>query len=478
VFLVATWRSFVATWRFSSRPGVSSSRTGVSKEEWVSPSKSVAPGRLLTQVAGERQTGALVVGGHPGGTVYLIEGRVTYAESASAPGVGELLTASGRLAGRTWRAALDAGTSRAQVGELLVTQGHLTQGELELCVLGAIYDAGYFALSPAAAPVEFLDGAVHWLGPVVRVDAAAVNRESRRRSRLLNEIFPDSRVDVAPVIPVPRAPVERVTLTAPQWELLVSADGQRTPADLAQLLGRAGYATIQELRRLAALGLIEPPAGREHKTETPDFVRLPRAHGTSAAVHRPVVKLDEGPLVPVVSVAARSSSASRPGGSAAPTSGSSRPDGSSNGFSGAGAAPNGRATDVVGARPSSGVATTGVATTGIAATGAATTGMAATGAAATDAATSGVTTNGHAAGLATAGPAAGLVTAGPITGGELPPAPDNGNTNGSMYRPPRLARRKPGAKLPKDLPDAGPPIHPGTDEVLLKRIRTALRALR
>jgi hypothetical protein len=391
----------------------------------VSPSKPVAPGRLLTQVAGERQTGALVVGGHPGGTVYLIEGRVTYAESASAPGVGELLTASGRLAGRTWQAALDAGTSRAQVGELLVTQGHLTQGELELCVLGAIYDAGYFALSPAAAPVEFLDGAVHWLGPVVRVDAAAVNREARRRCRLLDEIFPDSRVDVAPVIPVPRAPVERVTLTAPQWELLVSADGQRTPADLAQLLGRAGYATIQELRRLAALGLIEPPAGPEHKSETADFVRLPRAQGTSVAVHRPVVKLDEGPLVPVISVAARSSAAS---GSAGPTSGSSRPDGSTNGFSGAGAG--------------------------------------------------GVTTNGHTAGPATAGPATGPGTAGPITSGELPPAPDTGNANGSMYRPPRLARRKPGAKLPKDLPDAGPPIHPGTDEVLLKRIRTALRALR
>jgi len=89
-----------------------------------------------------------------------------------------------------------------------------------------------------------------------------------------------------------------------------------------------------------------------------------------------------------------------------------------------------------------------------------------------------VTTNGHAAGPATAGPATGPGTAGPITSGGLPPAPDTGNANGSMYRPPRLARRKPGAKLPKDLPDAGPLIHPGTDEVLLKRIRTALRALR
>jgi hypothetical protein len=53
---------------------------------------------------------------------------------------------------------------------------------------------------------------------------------------------------------------------------------------------------------------------------------------------------------------------------------------------------------------------------------------------------------------------------------------------GGVYRPPRLARRKPGAKLPKDIAaDPGPRDGPGasgTDDVLLKRIRTALRALR
>src|SRR4029450_11490557 len=131
--------------------------------------------------ADERRTGGLMLRAHRGGTVYLLDGQVTYAESPAAPGVGELLTASGRLAARTWQAALDAGTADARVGQLLVGQGHLTQGELELCVLGAIYDAAFFALSPASAPVEFLDGAVHWLGPIIRVDAAAVNREARRR---------------------------------------------------------------------------------------------------------------------------------------------------------------------------------------------------------------------------------------------------------------------------------------------------------
>jgi hypothetical protein len=345
----------------------------------VKPSKTAAPGRLLTQVAGERRTGALVVGGQPGGTVYLIDGRVTQAESPAAPGIGELLTASGRLAGRTWQAALDAGTAPARVGRILLDQGHLTQGELELCVLGAIYDAGYFTLAPSSAPVDFLEDATHWLGPIISVDPAALNRESRRRSRLLDEIFPDPRIDSAPVIPVPRPPRERITLTSPQWELLVHADGQRTPADLAQLLGRAGYATIQELRRLAAAGLLELPAARAPKTDNPDFVRLPRARATSVDIRRPVVTVpDDGPNVPIV------------------------------------------------------------------------------------------------AGAGTAGP-------GPAPGD--PPRhsrePEPSTSSGTVYRAPRLARRKPGAKLPKDLAaDTGPPGGPATDDVLLKRIRTALRALR
>lgn len=351
----------------------------------MSPSKTASPGRLLTQAAGERQTGTLVVDGHPGGVVYLLDGAVVYAESPAAPGVGELLTASGRLAGRTWQAALDAGTPGAQVGRLLLDQGHLTQGELELCVLGAIYDAAYFALSPATAPVEFRPGVTHWLGPVIRVDVAAVNREARRRARLLEEIHPHPRFDTAPVSPVPRPPVERVALTAAQWELLVHADGQRTPADLAQLLGRAGFATILQLRGLAAQGLIEVPEVRDEK---PDLVRLPRARGIAVDIRRPVVTLDDGPLVPVVR---RGSPPGDPPPAPVPPGGDPPP-----------------------VPPAD----------------------------------------------------------------ELPRAGEPFTANGTVYRPPRLARRKPGAKLPKDLADEPPPVHTGTDEVLLKRIRTALRALR
>lgn len=357
----------------------------------LTASMTVSPGRLLTQVAGERQTGVVVVGGHPGGAVYVLEGRVIYAESPAAPGVGELLTASGRLAGRTWQNALDLGTSTARVGRLLVEQGHLTRGELEMCVLGAIYDAAYFALSADSAPVDFLTGATHWLGPVVHVDPEAVCHEVGRRVRILDGIFPDARIDTTAIAPATRPPRERITLTALQWELLVHADGQRTPADLALLLGKAGFACVQELRRMAAMGLIELP---ETPATKPDLVRLVRARGTAVDAQRPVLP-DPAATAPVVTPEA-----------AVPVV---TPD----------------------AAPTVPVVTAARA----------------------------------------------VVPAPDKTEPPRHSVADDGPTQ-ALYRPPRLARRKPGAKLPKEVAGEPPPVHQGTDEVLLKRIRTALRALR
>ncbi|MBM2621779.1 ADAM 12 protein [Actinoplanes sp. LDG1-06] len=391
----------------------------------MTASKTATPGRLLTQVAGERQTGVLVVGGHPGGAVYVLEGRVIYAESPAAPGVGELLTASGRLAARTWQNALDLGTSTARVGRLLVEQGHLTRGELELCVLGAIYDAAYFALSVDAVPVDFLAGATHWLGPVVHVDPEAINREVGRRIRLLDEIFPDRRVDVTAVAPATRLPRERVTLTSMQWELLVHSDGQRTPADLALLLGRAGYACVQELRRMAAMGLIELPE-TPVATPSPEFVRMPRARGAAADVKRP--SPNSRP-----STEARPSTNSRPPTDPRPST-DPRP------------APQDAPSVPVVAGARAAVPASALA----------------------------------------APPLPVLISAPPAPSPPTPPPPEpdpprhavDDSSTQALYRPPRLARRKPGAKLPKEVAGEAPPVHPGTDEVLLKRIRTALRALR
>ncbi|MBT2382985.1 transcriptional regulator, partial [Streptomyces sp. ISL-11] len=69
-------------------------------------------------------------------------------------------------------------------------------------------------------------------------------------------------VDAAPVVPVPDA--------ARRWErgadpacgrraVLRAADGIRTPVQIARALGRPAFATLLDVRRLAALGLIRTP---------------------------------------------------------------------------------------------------------------------------------------------------------------------------------------------------------------------------
>ncbi|MFI5844354.1 DUF4388 domain-containing protein [Catenuloplanes sp. NPDC051500] len=235
--------------------------------------KATLPRRALSQLVTAGETGALHVDGDPGGVIYLTEGQVSYVESAAAPGVGELLTTSGRLSAPTWDSAVSAGKDAHRVGRLLIEQGHLTEGELELCVLGVIYDAAYFVLQPAAVPVRFAAGEQHWIGPVCRVDADVLSKETTRRRRLLDEVFDSSTLDTAAVRPAPRPPVERVVLSALQYELLLAADGERTPAALARILGRAGFVTLQQVRALAAAGLIvvapEERIGESGDTEAP-----------------------------------------------------------------------------------------------------------------------------------------------------------------------------------------------------------------
>ncbi|WP_431783564.1 transcriptional regulator [Streptomyces chumphonensis] len=221
---------------------------------------------LLTHLADEAATGALV---GPAGTLYLLDGAVAHAECAGSPDVGTLLVRAGRLDAAVWRDAHDGGARS------LLEHGHLTRGELEICHLGALHDAAYLLRSRPQGPVRFDHGVRHWLGPVRSAPVAALDREMRRRSRLLRRIWPHDEVDSAPVRPrraadrpAGRGPVARCAVTPRQLDVLRLADGRRTPADIATALARPAYRTLLDVRRLAAAGLVETP----HTSPTP----LPR----------------------------------------------------------------------------------------------------------------------------------------------------------------------------------------------------------
>lgn len=215
---------------------------------------SAAVSPLLTRLAAERATGALL---RDRGTLFLEDGRIVHAESPATPGLDVLLTTGGGLAPERWREAVDRAGARRQVARFLVDSGGLAGGELEICHLAAIFDAAFFALSPGSGPSRFRRGATHWIGSVRSVPAAAVERETRRRGELLDAVWPYPQLDTAPVVPRPAAPGQ--TVTARQRILLARADGVRTPADLAWVLGRPAFHTLLDVRRLAAAGLVETP---------------------------------------------------------------------------------------------------------------------------------------------------------------------------------------------------------------------------
>ncbi|MFE4972229.1 hypothetical protein ACFRAR_08925 [Kitasatospora sp. NPDC056651] len=216
------------------------------------------PGEALALFADRRVTGALR---GPLGSLHLVDGQVTAAESPRAPGLADLLTGCGRITPEGWTDLLRLHGPRSRVGEVLVEQRLITRGELELGHLGTLFDAAFFVLAdPAGGVWRFEADARHWLGPVARVEPARICREVERRRQLLDRIWPWAQLDATPVRPAERSrhPAHRPPGRR-RRELLDHADGRRTPADLARLLGRSGFGVTADVRRLAAAGLLDAP---------------------------------------------------------------------------------------------------------------------------------------------------------------------------------------------------------------------------
>lgn len=100
---------------------------------------------MLQRLASERATGALM---RDRGTLYLADGQVVHAESPATPGIDILLTTSGTLHRDGWWDAVAQAGAGQRVGRYLVDSGRIPGGALELCHLGALYDAAFFALAP------------------------------------------------------------------------------------------------------------------------------------------------------------------------------------------------------------------------------------------------------------------------------------------------------------------------------------------
>jgi hypothetical protein len=140
--------------------------------------------RRLTELGETGRTGALHVGGRPGGVLYLVAGRIAYAVTPACPGLDDRLVASGRVSARDWAAAVAEGRGAHRVGRLLLRDGLIGQNELALRVAAAIADAtGELLRAETEGPVRFVPGERHWFGDTAQVELGGLGHITALRLR-------------------------------------------------------------------------------------------------------------------------------------------------------------------------------------------------------------------------------------------------------------------------------------------------------
>ncbi|GAA3198969.1 hypothetical protein [Actinocorallia longicatena] len=202
----------------------------------------------LVGLARDKATGNVRVGHE--GVVHLVAGAAVFAECVFVPGLGRMLSSSGRLREADWRAVQASGSAEDFLG----------RAELEGYGLIALFDAAYYLLG-SDAPVEFSEGDPFWLAPLRGVPIETLYYETGRRRERLDQAWPSAVLDDAPVVPVRRVRRQRVMLTGLQAELLLNADGRLDAAGLARELGHTRYGCTLAVRGLAASGLVAVPPG-------------------------------------------------------------------------------------------------------------------------------------------------------------------------------------------------------------------------
>jgi hypothetical protein len=208
---------------------------------------------MLTRLAVGQATGVLV---RECGALHLVDGMVVHAESPLAPGLDVLLTARGTLDPAVWREAEGRAGDQPGALRLLADAGRLGLSALELCHLGALYDAAYFVLAPSRTPGRFRYGTPPPVPALRSVPVAALERETARRHGLLHTVWPDAAPDAAPLTRTGRAAPPPLTLR--QRAVLERVDGARTAPDIARELGRRAFPTLLDVRRLVAAGVVAP----------------------------------------------------------------------------------------------------------------------------------------------------------------------------------------------------------------------------
>ncbi|SFN86831.1 hypothetical protein SAMN04487980_103541 [Streptomyces sp. cf124] len=209
---------------------------------------------LLQALHQESYTGTVRVSGSPGGTIHLRDGLIGAIETPGAPTATSTLLASGRIDDDAWLAACAAEPAADRLAAQLVAAGLIGAAELEVVCTAAVFDGAFaMALSPPGG-WELTERRPTLLARP-GIEPRPLAEETTRRMALLTRLWGPAG-ELARIRPRPAGahgtPEPDARLTRRHRDLVESANGRRTPRDLAFARGRGLYAVMLDLIRLEA----------------------------------------------------------------------------------------------------------------------------------------------------------------------------------------------------------------------------------
>lgn len=238
---------------------------------------------LLADLQQQRFTGAVEVEGGPGGTLFLRDGLVGAVETPAAPSARSLLLRSERIGEQDWEAVLASVAEHGDLAAELTGRGLITAAELSVVCTAAVFDGAFaMALQPVTGwrtHAERSPELAAWPGQ----EPARLTEETASRLRILRErVSSVGEFARTPVRPAQRTDLDRIGIR--RRELLLGANGRRTPRDLAFALGRGVYPVMLDLAGLSARRFVaresDPPPPRPLLTAR--AADRPPAPGTAA----------------------------------------------------------------------------------------------------------------------------------------------------------------------------------------------------
>jgi len=210
----------------------------------------------LAILARQRASGALEISDHPGGTVFLSGGYLTFAESPAVPDLRSRLICTHRLTAGQWDEIIKSDRVPGGVSALLVSQGILTQAELRDFLRSITFDvlvalAVPLSAEPLAASIRFWPRRSHWTGSVLRLDFAPIWSAVEQKAE------PLARHNIRAVARPQLCELSRswAVVKPGPWAVAGQIDGHATVQDLAWRNGFALCDVMEWVGELLQAGL-------------------------------------------------------------------------------------------------------------------------------------------------------------------------------------------------------------------------------